>query len=704
MADFTPVETRIDRVTVFRNGALVVRTGQAISSQVSVGGLPLLFSAQSLRVRPAQGVVRHLRETCHVEGHKGQVSSTEARRRALGLEAEQIADEARSLDAMAKCFEGLSPSAPPERMPPELPDPTRWLALQSFSAERLGALDEARRDLTRRREALEEALAQLNREDQGDQTPPRFTRGVTFTLEGDISPDQPVDFEVEYFVAAARWVPTYRLELAEGRARLILAALVAQATGEDWRSAALAFSTADLSRETTLPALDSWRIGAAQPNRSKGFRPLPTDLPTLFVDYHEAVDQKPPPSPLISALLVPGERSPAPADEDDGGHTDRTEGATMVMSSLELRRDRDTVPSAMPPPGGPPPAQAAMAPMLDMDDTVVRAPMAKKSRGMVPSFGSGGGGAPVLQEQVYGGGPPDPSSSLPPRLRYAWMRLAGADEPLRGTLQPMNPFEHLWALLEGQSVSDPELLRRAMDALEQRAARLRHAPLPPGTSDLGRFHFQHTYPAQGQHEVPADGAFHRVGVHRQEGDARLECRTVPRESNDVFTFCRLTTPEQIPLPEGPLHVTVDGTFRTAARLRGTGGGAELALSLGLEPDVRVVARRVDTQQSDKGLMSQTTRVDHHVVLTVRSALDTPIEVVVYDRLPVADANTKDLHVELVSSTPTPMCDDRDPRGDALEGGLHWRVSVPAHGATDIAYDYAITLPARTEVQGGNRRE
>lgn len=722
MPEFIALRTRISRVTVFRNGALVVRSGQATGGQIELTDLPLLFSSQSLRVRPSRGVIRRLDERCAVQSHPQPTSDTERRRRALTLEAEQIADEGRTLDLIAQSLEGLSPSVPPERMAPALPDPQRWLALQAFSAQRLDAIDEARRDLAQRKKTVQRALSALDLADASAETPPRFTRGLRLTLEADPapSPEQPVEIEVEYFVAAARWVPTYRLELEGGEARLILAALVAQATGEDWRDAALAFSTADLSRDTTLPALHGWRIGTAAPPKPTGFRPLPGDLPTLFVDYHEALEHQPPPSPLISDLLMPVAAGGL-SERSDDTHTalhreEQTSAASLIAEVDAILEDLDDLDDGLtagaPPPAPPPPQMSAAMPPagmpaapLDYDETVVRGAPMKKRKAM-----AGFGGAMPAQsmeptEEVYGGAPPDPAGALPPRLRYAWMRLAGPDEGERGKLVPMDPFEHLWALLEGQRDQiDADQLRRAMEALERGATRLRHVPLPPGTQDLNRCHFQHTYPATGRHEIPGDGAFHRVGVHREQGGAQIECRAVPRESRDVYRFCRLITPSQIPLPEGPLHVTVDGTFRTAARLKATGGGDELALCLGLEPDVRIVARRVDTQQSEKGLMSQTTRVEHDVTVTVRSGLEAPTPVVLYDRLPVPDDDLKDVHVELIESSPTPISDDRDPQGEPLEGGLRWQITIPGRGAAEVRYRYAITLPAKQEIEGGNRRE
>ena len=46
-------------------------------------------------------------------------------------------------------------------------------------------------------------------------------------------------------------------------------------------------ATADLSRESTLPELASWRIGTAQPRRRPAFRPLQSGTVSVHV-YREA--------------------------------------------------------------------------------------------------------------------------------------------------------------------------------------------------------------------------------------------------------------------------------------------------------------------------------------------------------------------------------------------------------------------------------
>jgi hypothetical protein len=48
--------------------------------------------------------------------------------------------------------------------------------------------------------------------------------------------------------------------------------------------------------------------------------------------------------------------------------------------------------------------------------------------------------------------------------------------------------------------------------------------------------------------------------------------------------------------------------------------------------------------------------------------------------------------------------DKDPAGNEVKGGLEWRVVVMPGDLSVIAHAYAIDLPAKTELEGGNRRE
>ena len=78
--------------------------------------------------------------------------------------------------------------------------------------------------------------------------------------------------------------------------------------------------------------------------------------------------------------------------------------------------------------------------------------------------------------------------------------------------------------------------------------------------------------------------------------------------------------------------------------------------------------------------------------------------VVWDRLPHPADNEKDLQVQLVASSPDPVRVDQSHDGQPLKGGLRWTVTLQPNKPESVDYHYQLVLPAKAEVQGGNRRE
>jgi uncharacterized protein (TIGR02231 family) len=337
-------------------------------------------------------------------------------------------------------------------------------------------------------------------------------------------------------------------------------------------------------------------------------------------------------------------------------------------------------------------AVAAAAPMASRSAMPLGGMRAKKRKGAP----GGGGGGPIAQVA-----PPEP---LPPRLRYAYLRVVGPEAPARGQLRPVSPLVHLLSLVEDHAAADLGELARAVDALTRAQARVEQRS-PPGRAQVVQpGHFHHVFAAAGGHDVPTDGSWHRVVVEEREADASVDFRCVPRESDDVFRFCTLGTPAGAPLLAGPLNVYEDGAFRVTSRVQGSGAGARLELNLGVETAVRVTGRTAQIKQEEKGLVSQTSRVSHEVTVGVRSALPDTARVIIFDRLPVVDEDEKDVEVTLTSSEPPADRNDKDPRGEPLDGGLRFALDLAPGDKRDVRFAYDITLPAKAEIVGGNRRE
>ncbi len=696
---FEPFSAPVVAVTVHRNGALVTRRGATTARALRLDGLPLLFVADSLRVRPARGEVRALRERLGLEASPTPPPEAQRQRIELQLQAQRLDDEDRTLGTQIQLLEKLTPAAPPATARPRLPDAEGWAALAQATRSRLEALDAARAALQVRRRALARERTELDRRATPEATPPRFHRGLTFRLESVGEPDAPVEIEIEYFVEAARWLPAWRLDLSGAEGRLSLEALVAQASGEDWRGARMRFSTADLRRETSVPELRSWRIGPAQPPGRPAFRPLPPGLDALFAGYDRARrGVAPPPSGHAArdARRRPDARATASAPRANTPRTTtprpRSSSRASKTPAPPLRHRRPCGPRKRNP------CRSAPAAAPPRPVTCPHRPPPSRCRCLkAPSAVSVGAARPRPA--------PEP---LPPRLRHPWLRLAGADEPNRGTLQPMDPFTQLWALVESQGVAAPDQLRRALEALTEAAWRLRSGPPPAGTRPLPETHFQSIFSSPSSHDVPGDGQFHRLRVSEEDAAARAEWRCVPRESPDVWRFCVLAVRHEVPRPAGPLSVYRDGEFLVTSALDPGHAGPEgaLALNLGLEPDLRITHRGVHIHQEDKGLVGASTRVDHRVTVQVRSTLPGTAPLVIHDRLPVPadERQEKDLEVQLLESRPSPTRTERGPHGESLAGGLQWAVEVAPGEHVAVEFTYRVTLPARFELDGGNRRE
>jgi uncharacterized protein (TIGR02231 family) len=143
------------------------------------------------------------------------------------------------------------------------PDPRRWSeVLEAMRAERLrtagleGKIAIKMRDLRRQKERLERRLQALQ--------PRRVAEARVVTVAVDCRGAKSSRVSLSYVVPGATWHPEYDLrfvtanqtKVGRGRAELTVAAVVQQATGEDWTNAKLILSTSrpKLGSEAPVPA------------------------------------------------------------------------------------------------------------------------------------------------------------------------------------------------------------------------------------------------------------------------------------------------------------------------------------------------------------------------------------------------------------------------------------------------------------------
>jgi hypothetical protein len=504
-----------------------------------------------------------------------------------------------------------------------------------------------------------------------------------------------------YTVPAARWWPTYTLRISDGgkKASWWLEALVAQLTGEDWSSASLSLSTADLIFDARLPELPSLRLGRAQPPAKKGYRPPPEGLDRMFAAYARAFPGRPPETesnelaaaidrlvaapattPVTTTVLAPPMGQGMPAA--------KTMALSMSESAPPTRpkggAKKSVAYDAMPAPA------AAPAPM--------RNEMARQAKPMMRDEGAAGGDASddlamdtdeeaVADGSVLGGladarGGIEPSDTW---LDFDALKMTGPDSPGRGRLK---------------HGGDPAYQARA-----NARGRIEQVAPGPALKDpvATRGRFDHRYDASGAVEIPSDGLPHRIALAVGEAPSTVKYRTVPRESQDVFREVELKNPFAAPLLAGPVDVYVEGSLLLTTEIERIDRGGTMTVGMGVEDRIRV-ARNARVDEESAGLLRGNTVVDATVTIDLTSALGREVKVLVVDRIPTSSQDPKNIEVELVSAQPSSQPYKQEERGRPIEKGLLWALDVPASGKARVTFRYKISFSSKSELVGGNRRE
>ena len=698
-------ESRIERVVVYARGAVVTRA-VTLPGSLPEGAVELCLGGITALAEP--GSVRALaRGEREVTAIKARVAMPEApapagrlreQVRALGLEQERLAHEAAYVLERRELLSRITPEPRFARWASNVDPAARFrdaLALGGLVGEelkrlqdRLRALDEASEENRRLLAAAELEARQGTNDDREGEA--RAELGVRVRLGGGAGALSAL--EIDYVVTAARWWPAYtaRLSAAATRVSFGIDAFVAQASGEAWSGVELSVATADLASDVRLPELRSLRIGRAQAAPRKGYRPPPAGLEAMFEGHDRAVNQ--------ADLAQPRKERPAPeADEEELMTLTRSASISESGRVSALQWMAAAKPTAAPSSAMAMPMQQA----ISAPEWASMMPRAKSSKIELRARLGKSAASPArdsLAEEDAGS---------------AGAGAARAEPATPPAIEPDEAWLDFDALTIGDALA-PEnrgrrgrLARDASGAHGSRAAAARATiealGSPPEARDPleTRGRFDHRYDAEGKADVPSSGLPHRVTIGSAEGEARPRFIAVPREAAEVYREAEIPNPFAAPLLSGPVEVFVDGALLTTSSLEHVDRGGLLRVGLGVEERLRV-ARNARVEEGSAGLLGGSTTVDHHVTIDVASSLGHSVAIEVIDRIPVT--SDKDIEIKLVSSKPVAAPARPTERGEPVRGGLSWKINVSAGEKQRIEIIYRVTLPAKNELVGGNRRE
>lgn len=670
-----------------------------------------------------------------------QQAQAGARFKALQRELEDLEARIGGVEQQIRKLEGWMchssrPSSSSRQRKKTRPRPYRFDAWSQFvrtCEDRLSAFHEERRNLLlergRKQLDMEGVCALLNRLQAGDiEEVQSLCKNVAFTITASAASPQPPDrVAVSYIVPGAMWRPAYRLYLEDGsrKARLVMGAQVAQRSGEDWPAARLHFSAARLDRLIQLRELPSRRIGRAQVSRPKGWIPKQPPPKGLFAAYDhwleeglERPDGESPPAEQMlrdCQALARQALMETPADKN---------AATASLWTVPLPKSRPTPqrPQAgatgelapLPPPPPPmPPAQPSPAPSevrrraepasWGGAGTIKVDLLPTERKGLsLPSLGdmvAGVASVFMKEDDEYAGAsdlrdyrpsaprpqPPAPAGNY---LRYELCGVDCVDMEVRGRLR------HVRAFLMSERVEFPEPTVRGLIDRARSDARV---DLPA----MAHAGIMFVYDAQGRANVPQDGHAHTVELAGADGAPETRYRTIPMTDPQVFARLHLPNPLPFPLPPGDVQVFHDNAYAFTTSLSPVGTGGEAVFPLGVEQRLKV-ARNVTYHQDEKGLTGGNTEATHGIDIKLRSHMPDRVVVEILERVPVPDESEKKLDVRIKGSQPqaetVEIVDQR-----RIRGTHRWSMAVDPGGEASVRLAYAISLPAKMEVVGGNRR-
>jgi hypothetical protein len=645
------VDAGIAEVTVFSDRARVRRRGRAPGGArlVRFPDLPGATFIDTIRVATSAGRIIRV-EATPVERERLSIAEAAKLLDQLDAADDQIAafeDRARLDQWEVDLLTRLAPAAPVSeekregRKGPPLDVGSWWHALDFVTGRagearaRLARVPDERRELAEKRERL---VAELDRLNQGGFA--QRVVQVVAVLEAAGS-GAPADLELEYFLPGARWKPIYDLHFApaRGQVRLETAAVVVQATGEDWQQAALSFSTAIPGRGIDLPELLTWTLGERNefvpqmrprttPPEATTFPP-PVVVPTRSdaeALQAELVRQRlarafgGPSGGEVGAKNKKMERDKAGWDEDHDGIAD----------------EQDFEPPAAPPP--PPPRRFA----LGRKSPLASAPAVRSRSAAAPAMAS----SRMEEAEVESG--------------YA------AEAEVSSSSSSYRP-----PTVVALALSEPVSVRRPPSFGD---------PYLPAVSAGG---LDYVYRAPTPSTLASNGKELRIPLASQTFSAAAFYQATPALATTAFLRARVRNDGKRPLLRGPAAIFSDGELVGQGELETTGPGGNIELPLGADQDIRLV-RQVRPTTKTTGLLIKSDETTYDVQIQVGNYKKQPALVEVIDQLPRPARG--DVQVKALGSDPAAV---GPPDAD---GVVRWRLELAPGATRTVWFRYLIVRP------------
>jgi len=641
------IDAPIAEVTVFSDRARVRRRGRTAGKGgvevVRFPGLPGAVFLDTVRVSATGGRVLRV-EATPIERERMSIAQAAKLLDAMDAAGDRLVeteDRRTGSEWEVAFLRALLPAQPVPEEKREgrknlVPDVASWWKALDFIGERAraaqGRLLQADADKREARKEYDRLIADVQALNRGGFS----DRVVDVVAIVDVA-RAGAELELEYFVPGARWKPAYDLHYASarGQIRVETAAVVEQATGEDWTDATLLLSTAMPGRGIDLPELLTWTLGersefvpqlrARQPPAAEPPLPVPAAASTT-ADVSRAVDTE-----LIHTRLARVTGIPVPeVDRDGDGIPDGVDVPVPVIAGQAVKRKIPTSgvprrPSYQAPmskaaaaPAEAPPAMAPAREAMEMEESAPEAEVA------------------VASPRSFHGNSSAPSGVSVPLALY------DATTPARAP-----------------ALSDPYL---------------------PAVSAGG---LDYVYQAPTRATIASSGKQVRIPLASQTFRAAAFHEATPALAATAFLRARVRNDGKRPLLRGPAAIFGDGELVGVGEIKTTGSGGDIELPLGADQDIRLV-RQVVPSSKTTGVIMKTDETVYDVRIQVANYKKQKVTVEVVDQIPRSRRDKVEVKLLGIQPAATGAPD--------ADGVVRWRIDLAPGATQTLTLRYQITRP------------
>jgi uncharacterized protein (TIGR02231 family) len=268
----------ISNITLYPGGATVEREVQLSPgrARLEVTCLPASFDPQSLRLVAPPGVqlgdyrIEDVADADEQSNDRCATTANDKRVRALQAQLAALDARAQAVELSAAYLRKVSEQGAGTSSKSSMPGVSRALEESGYSVF-------AQRDRIKQQQEETQRRLDARRSDAGGPVP---TRTIHIALDA----PRGGRLTIAYDTQRAGWIPAYQanLDSSSGQVTLERRALVAQATGEDWRGVKLQLATTTPARNTRSPQPGVWRLALEEPregNHAQAAQPMPAAAP-----------------------------------------------------------------------------------------------------------------------------------------------------------------------------------------------------------------------------------------------------------------------------------------------------------------------------------------------------------------------------------------------------------------------------------------